>query len=230
MRWIVLILFALSACTPVYLPGARNVPVFENKGEVQLSAYAGLTGGPGDVDGNFQVAWAPIKYLALTGNFLYVNHNEEGYARYHKVTDIAIGFYKPDRIYFDCFLGYGEGKARDYSGTFFGADIYAAGTYQRLSIQPTIALREKNFSFAYTSRFSWIDFKTYESDRYQGQSLNAKLIIEPCITARMLLFKSVYPSMQFGFNFHLQSEPFFEYQPMHIAVGVSWKPSDLWQK
>jgi hypothetical protein len=220
----------LSSCTPAYIAGVRNVPIFKEKGEVQLSTYAGLTNGPNDLDGNFQVAWAPIKYVAVTGSLLYINHAEEEYSRYHKSTDMAIGFYKPGSTYLDCFVGYGKGRAYNYLGSFFGEDIFASGQYQRFTLQPTVALERKNFSFAYTARFSWVDFDKYESDRYQAQPLDGKLIMEPCVTTRILLFKSIYPTLQMGFNFHLNDAPFFEYQLMHIAVGVQWKPSDLWKK
>lgn len=234
MRWIALIWLALSSCTPVYLSGVRNVPVFEKKGEVQVSSYVGFTSGSGDLDlnldGNVQVAWAPINHVAVTGSFLYLNHRERSYSRFQRATDIAVGFYKTGRVYIDCFFGYGHGQgtAKNFSGGYLYPSAYSSGTYQRLSIQPSVAVNEKRFTFSYTSRFSWIDFKTFESD--PDQQLDAKLIWEPCFTARMRLAPSVYPTIQFGFNLAFQSQPFFEYTRTHIAMGVCWKPSELWQK
>jgi len=58
-RFASLVAVALAGCSPVYIPGAANFSMLEDKGDVHLQALGGTNGGQVDV------GWAAADHLAL---------------------------------------------------------------------------------------------------------------------------------------------------------------------
>src|SRR5690606_62206 len=142
---------AIQACSPVYIPNNSNVPLFTEKGEIQLGAYHGTNGT------DLQAAVSIVDHLAVMGNFEISVHEDEDPDKHHKhrFGELGIDFYdtfgKMGR--FEFYGGYGRGKSEAYDDfNFWNSStndmVRAEGKFERWFLQGNIGMGNKIFEGA----------------------------------------------------------------------------------
>src|SRR5690242_8442254 len=118
------LVFFCSSCAVVYVPSARNVPLFTKSGEFNGNLSWGTSGL------NVQSAYAVSNHLGVMANF----QSDAGNSRTHIAGDIGLGYYLRKKVAFEVYGGYGIGKGYG-SDLHFGLDdrvVELDGRYQRL--------------------------------------------------------------------------------------------------
>jgi hypothetical protein len=212
---------AATACAPVYIPNARNSPLFRGAGEVQATIHISQ-------GFDFQGAVAVTDNIGVMANYNMINKtttsNEGDYIQHH-FFEGAIGYYEnSDRLSYEIYGGYGKGKGTSFDDYDFfsnASSVKATGEYHRFFIQPGLGSNRKTFNWIVSARFSWVDFTNFESDG-QRVRLDAApvLFIEPAFTGRVNFRKSkLFMAFQGGLSY-AQSDPYFEYEPFFVSIAM----------
>jgi hypothetical protein len=222
-----LALFCATSCGTLYVPSARNVPLFEKKGEFQTTASLGNAL-------NLQAAYTPFKNFALSGNLLYANNRLPDRLTYRKVQsyEAAAGYYASGKHLFEVFVGYGRGFSkgqRHNPGIIFlipGFDEHFDANYEKFFIQPTFAFRvRKKIQIGFTARVSYLDFHeiNYTRNDSPRDIKRAKgYFFEPCATFKVYPITMTRKFFAFG-QAGINSDSFkmsAYYGPLHFTVGV----------
>jgi hypothetical protein len=223
------VLFLLcSSCTSIYIPTARNIPLFSGKGDFQGTASIG--------NGiNVQAAYSPFRHLAVAVNGLAANNKlwpQFGY-RTHQSAEFALGYYTNRKFLFEIFGGYGNGRGegRDSSARFiFFPSVLetAAGQYNKYFLQPTIGLSRKRLQYALSVRLSYVDFKSISlATNNHSEEVEKRPIyfLEPSFTFKFFTTRrptGVFIFGQAGLNLPMgnHNDIFFRYSILHYNVGV----------
>ncbi len=217
----VFFLIAIQSCAPVYVPNARNTPLFRGAGEFQGSINFGA-----GID--LQGAASVSNHIGVMGNYNYVNRNtadanDTDYIK-HKFWEGAVGYYEnSEKISYEIFGGYGRGEGTSYgSYSWFGSTkINATGTYQRFFIQPSIGNNKSIFNWIVSTRISYVDFEKFAYDNQVALYDSPVLFLEPAFTGRIHFGQSpIYTQFQTGFSFTTQGETVFDYQPFQLSFGI----------
>lgn len=212
---------AVLSCAPVYVPNARNAPLFRGAGEFQTSINFSE-----GIDG--QAAVSVTDHIGILGNYNYVNRNtsdvnDQDYVR-HNFWEAGVGYYEnSEKMSYEIFGGYGRGEGTSY-GTYswFGpTELNATGTYQRFFIQPSIGSNNKIFNWIVSPRISLVDFEKFTYDNQIATYNNPVIFFEPAFTARLNFGESpIYSQFQTGFSFTTQGDTVFDYQPFQLSFGI----------
>jgi hypothetical protein len=234
MRTILFIaLLLLSACSSIYIPNTRNVPLFRGAGEAQASVY--LTNG---VD--VQAAFSLTDNLAAIGSYSMLTQHETNpeFTRKNGYGELGLGYFKNERSYrFELFLGYGQGKGTSLANYYFYASdfgvtgIVATATFSRLFIQPTISTNNRNFNIAFTPRISIVDFKEFTSSGppppaaqkspiTKNPDEKGYMFIEPALTGKFPLVGNLNGVFQLGLSVPANSDVYFNYEPLQVSLGI----------
>lgn len=227
-----LVVLLMSACSSIYIPNTRNVPLFRGAGEAQASVY--LTNGV-DVQGAFSFT----DNLAAMGSYSFLKQNETDYTRKNSYGELGLGYFKNDRSYrFELFVGYGMGKGTSLANYYFYAadfgisNIVATGTFSRIFIQPTIASNKRNFNVAFTPRISLVDFNEFTSTGPPPPATQrptpvtkkpdekAYLFVEPALTGKFPLVGNLNGVFQLGLAVPTNSDVYFDYEPLQVSLGI----------
>lgn len=219
-RFLVILLIATS-CAPVYVPNARNSPMFKGAGEVQVAAQ--ISAGT-----EAQAAVAITDNIGVMGNFAFVSRTkEDDYNNYirHSFFEGGIGYFEnSERLSYEVFAGYGRGRGVTYD-YFDSVDpdalVKGTGYYQRFFIQPGIGTNHHRvFNWSGVMRLSILDFTKFESG---GQTIEYDsdpiLFFEPAFIGRLNFGKTVFLNFQAGVSFPRQSID-FDYEPLSLAIGM----------
>jgi len=223
----------MTACSSIYVPNTRNVPLFRGAGEAQASVY--LTNGV-DIQG----ALSFTDNLAAIGSYSFLKQNETDptYTRKNSYGEFGLGYFKNERSHrLELFVGYGMGKGTSLANYYFYAsdfgvnNIVATGTFSRIFIQPTIATNKKNFNVAFTPRISLVDFKEFtstgppapaaqKSEVTKTPDEKAYLFIEPALTGKFPLVGNLNGIFQLGLAVPTNSDVYFDYEPLQLSLGI----------
>jgi hypothetical protein len=225
MRYLLVLLLA-AACSPIYVPNTRNVPLFKDGGEFQASVY-GTTAG-----GDAQIAYAVSDHVAVIGSYSYGTQNQtnpgtkEQFTRKNSYGELGLGFYKVKRhSRLEIFGGYGIGKGTTHDQySFFGLDndVVATGTFNRIFIQPSIGTNNRNFNIAFTPRIAMVKFTDFTTDvKSVKPSDGYQTFIEPAVTGKFHLVGNLHGVFQLGLDVPVKSDAvYYEYMPAQFAVGI----------
>lgn len=226
--WITLIVvgfFALQSCAPVYVPNNTNVPLFTEKGEIQVAGYQGTNGT------NLQAAVAVVDHLAVMGNFKYAFHDDEDPEKHRKqkLLEAGVGFYdtfgKAGRYEFYGGYGHGEAESYDYFD-FFDEDekVRAEGKYEKWFLQGNVGMGNNVIEGALSYRVSYISFYRFNESEtthvYQGNM--EEIMMEPAITMKVG-GEHVKFVTQFGLSFPFDDYARFDHQPLYFSIGILGK-------
>jgi hypothetical protein len=225
MRYVLVLLLA-TACSPLYVPNTRNVPLFKEGGEFQASVF-GTTAG-----GDAQLAYAVSDHVAAIGSYSFGSKKETNpgdgtpFTRKNSYGEIGLGYYKVKRnSRWELFAGYGAGKGTSHDQYYFyglNNDVVATGTFNKIFIQPSIGTNNRKFNIAFTPRFGMVKFtefvtsvKTVKPDeKYQP-------FIEPAITGKFHLAGNLHGIFQLGLAVPFKGDQvYFAYMPTQFAVGI----------
>lgn len=252
---ICLIQFSCKAPRYVYSPSAQNVPVFTQKGDSKLSAlystnWANRTvvfgENPYSRGVDAQAAYAITNHWAVQANYFsrYEKNgqnyliNSKSLLKYKRhIMEGGLGYYASlkDEVILQCFAGFGSGKftLKDYTLDSTGVTSihYHNASVHKYFIQPAIVYHpDKHASFAFSSRFSFVDYHSiqtnYDSSQLSSHHLNelprqTYSFWEPAIVITHGLNKYPYLRMeaQLGFSLLLNSQ-FVETRPFHFSIGM----------
>lgn len=221
-RFLVILLIATS-CAPVYVPNARNAPMFKKGGEVQVNAQLS---GPRGYEA--QAGVAVSNHIGLISNVAYVSNtstsNRDSYLL-HSFFEGGIGYFdNSDRLAYEVYAGYGKGKGTAYDRyDLFDAheDIRIDSRYQRFFIQPAIGTNHHRiFNWTGVLRMSVIDFTEFKRDGIEAPAADPVLFIEPAFIGKINFGESgIFGNFQAGFSFPRQDID-FDYEPFFLSIGL----------
>ncbi len=149
--------FFISSCGPTYyVPNSQNVPLFTEKGQTHASVR--MSGGLYQTGFELQGAHAITEDRAIMLNVHAINLENGGGGYFGEA---GYGIFKPlgKNFVFETYGGLGYGSLNNLYYTEDGERQIKVNTdYLRLFAQPQIALTTKVVDFAFTSRFSYINF------------------------------------------------------------------------
>ncbi|MTI22000.1 hypothetical protein E1176_13290 [Fulvivirga sp. RKSG066] len=219
MRFLVCLLFLASACSPVYLPNSRSVPMLNSAGEVSIDGDFSSSG----LNLNTGVAVSDHFVVILNGTFSDHENWSNSAHVYHRAAELGIGYYHYDsssRFQVEFFYGYGMGEASAVSDELFlSSDIIESkGDYRKSFLQGNFGWKLDLVNLGGALRVSKIKFTDFETNAdVVGFSTNSTFV-EP------VFFISVGKKLRFnaqvGFSLPVTQEPVFDYVPLHGAVGI----------
>ncbi|HET9054110.1 MAG TPA: hypothetical protein VFM90_08055 [Cyclobacteriaceae bacterium] len=220
MKRFLIVLLIATSCAPVYVPNARNSPMFQGAGEVQVAAQ--LSAGT-----EAQAAVALTNHVGVMSNFAYVSRTSDEYDNYirHSFFEGGIGYFEnADRISYEVFAGYGRGKGITYDTYDFGTPddpLKVTGRYQRFFIQPAIGTNHKRiFNWSAVMRLSVVDFTDFETGSQSVQiDADPILFFEPAFIGKLNFGSRLFLNFQAGVSFPRQ-EIDFDYEPLSLAIGM----------
>ncbi len=245
----------------VYSPAAHHVPLLTKKGDINLTAYYSTPFAVKSKDAtenikvkNFgtdiQAAMAFNKHWALQA--AYFTRKETNDGNYQAITDSAITRYQrngidvgigyftslPGRVNspFQVFAGMGSGnynfsdEGKDLNGLSYTRFHHAKA--RKFYIQPAIILQpSKNYSTAFSSRFSVIKFHNIKTSYNFAELNNYKLdsiavastvFWEPALINSISFKKlpGIQIQIQAGFAF-LLTKNFVDSRPFNFSIGLN---------
>jgi hypothetical protein len=230
MKRFILIALVISSCAPVYVPNARNSPMFTQAGEFQGSIQFG-----NGIDA--QGAISVTNHIGLMGNFSYADNKSpdpddiDDYHR-HKFFEGGIGYYENEGKWcYEIFAGYGKGDGSSYDDYDFfdtstGEPIRATGKFERFFIQPAIGMNKKVMNISFVPRISLVDFTEFSSDDAVSPYIaddDPKIFLEPAVIGRVNLAKNrMFFTFQSGFSIPI-SKTYYEYRPFYVSTGIGFR-------
>ena len=214
-------------CAPVYVPNARNTPLFDGQGEFQATATAGI-------GYNVQSAYALTNHVGVMGNFLFANNKPAKRFQYRTQAygELGLGYYNHiGNRYFDFYLGYGagKGKAIDSSYYVFTTDIIysARASYSKTFLQGAFGTKHRNFEWSISQRISRVHFNeinVFYGDEPKGISDQGYFYLEPALNIKIALTKNkkAFFVIQSGMNIPLYNESTndFNIERIHSVTGL----------
>jgi hypothetical protein len=229
MKKLIFMALIISSCAPVYVPNARNSPLFTKAGEFQGSIQFG-----NGLDA--QGAIAVTNHIGLMGNFSYANNqspdpdDRDDYHR-HKFFEGGIGYYENvGKWCYEIFAGYGRGEGSSYDTyDFFDYStdpVRATGKYQRYFIQPAFGLNKKIMHVSFVPRLVLVDFNEFSSDASVAPYIAAddpKIFFEPAVIGRVnLMDNHMFFTFQGGLSLAV-TKTYYEYRPAYFSTGIGFR-------
>ena len=224
----------ISSCAPVYVPNARNAPLFTKAGEFQGNIQFG-----NGIDA--QGAIAVTNHIGLMGNFSYADNKSpdpddfDDYHR-HKFFEGGIGYFENEGKWcYEVFAGYGRGEGSSYDTYDFwgtsGDPIKSTGKFERYFIQPAFGLNKKVMHVAFVPRIALVDFNEFTSDDDPVAPYIAnddpKVFFEPAVIGKVNLMNNhMFFTFQAGFSIPI-SKPYYEYRPFYVSTGIGFRIGGL---
>jgi len=226
MKRFLIILLIATSCAPVYVPNARNAPMFKEGGEMQLNAQLSGTRGY-----EAQAGVAVSNHVGIISNIAYAKSSstteDDDYFR-HSFFEGGIGYFdNSEKFAFEVYAGYGKGRGTvDGDFEIFddpdGGEVRVRSRYQRFFIQPAIGSNHRRiFNWTGVLRMSVVDFTSFTSDGVEAD-LNADpvLFIEPAFIGKLNFGQTgIYANFQAGLSFPRQ-EIDFDYEPVFVSIGL----------
>jgi hypothetical protein len=230
MRKLFLIISIAAGCSPVYVPNARNSPLFTKAGEFQGTVALG-----NGVD--VQTAASITNHIGIMANYSYEDRNSSQYTtdfdedkyHHHQFLEGGIGYYENVNNWcYEIFAGYGKGKGSSYDSYSWWNDVTqkATGKYERFFIQPAIGLNKKVMGISFVPRLSVVDFKEFSNDVSTFKiNESPKVFFEPAVVGRVNLADNHLMLMfQAGVSFVPDgSKLFYEYRPFQFSTGIGFR-------
>lgn len=207
-------IFGTIACSPVYVPNVVNVPLHNNKDELQIACYTGIAG----IDP--QISYAISDDIALMCNGSFVRRGEIGSDnfRHQNFLELGLGYFSSisKKGRFEVYGGGGYGSLQSkYSGSLW--DDYNDVSLIRYFVQPAIGIRSAFGDISFASRFVFVHYN-------QANIVAMGAFAEPVITMKVG-YRYVKAVAQLGFslpvvNPSLFGTTSFKYQPLLFSLGI----------
>lgn len=230
--WLI-ITVSCSGCASVYVPSARNVPLFTKRGQFQIQTSFGN-------GTNANAAYALTNHIAVSAGAMYANNKLllKNDWRIHQSAEVALGIYgTKKKTTFELFGGYGIGDGHGEEvifGWFFFSNSreIAKASYKKYFIQPSVGFTHKRLQFVGTVRISRIDFNAIEVGAVGGQFYDVReksfISFEPSFTLKLYpirVYQPFHVFWQVGFN--VIDDPKdnieFRYSLLHYGIGIGLK-------
>lgn len=223
--------FIMTGCATVYVPNARNSPMFGKAGELQGSI--GVGNGL-DVHG----AVAITNHVGLLANYNYENRRSGDQSltptfdefQYHQFIEGGLGYYQNQGDWcYELFAGYGRGEGASFETfAWWGPpDGKVRGEYDRVFIQPAFGMNKKQlFHFSIVPRISLVNFKELASDSttsYTSRN-NPTVFFEPAFMGRINLMNNhLFLAFQLGISVPVEKDLLYDYRPTQFSTGIGFR-------
>jgi len=218
----VVLVLAVSSCSPEYIPNMVNTPMFKEKGEIQGNLAAGVSGT------DVQLAYALGDHVALMANGSFYDETSDTTNDFHRHTlyEVGAGYY--DQIgghgRYEIFGGVGTGKIKGYWENSPLDNPVSDARFVKFFIQPAIGLQSDYADGSLGSR--WVLVRTDYNEEEPEAQAGFHPFFEPFIMGR-LGFKNIKLISQLGFSVPVGEEVPFDYQPFMFNVGLHLNMSIL---
>jgi hypothetical protein len=219
---ILVLTLLLSSCAPEYIPNVINTPLLHNKGELQVSASAGISGF------DPQAAYAVTDNFGLMLNASFSNRSSNTGSDFHKhnFVEFGLGYYKVFEEYF-CFEVYGGGGFGNNQGKYTtGWGISESNNEStRFFVQPAIGISTEFVDLALASRLAQLSIHSDEGHFRD-------LYIEPALVLK-LGYQYLKFITQVGFSVPINDNFEIDYQPFIFSIGLqanlfrNWEDEEL---
>ncbi len=228
MNKLILILLIASSCAPVYVPNARNSPMFTKAGEFQGSLQFG-----NGLEG--QGAVSVTNHIGIMANYSYADRSsyrfeadDENEYHYHRFFEGGIGYFENQGNWcYEIFAGYGRGEGANYDVyEWWGTQsVRATGKYERYFIQPAFGMNKKIMHVSFVPRISIVDFTSFSNDVVSYTiDENPRVFIEPAIIGRVnLMDNHLFFVFQAGLSFSAGAKAFYDHRPLHFSTGMGFR-------
>lgn len=227
MRYLIVLALAMTSCAPLYLPATRNAPLFDERGEAQVSGYLSAAG----IEA--QGAYALTDNIAVTASYEYANQKKTSngveYTRKNNYAEFGLGIYNTTRsLRWEIIGGYGFGEGTSSDVYYFfapdfgvGFETVATGKMTRIFLQPSIGTNNRGTNLSFTPKLSWVDYSEFTSGGITRQPTEDPILfLEPAATLKFHLAGNLFMIGQVGFTLPLSGEPYFKYQPLSASIGI----------
>lgn len=223
----------------MYVPNMQNVPQFQEKNQVNLTASPQ----------NLQFAWAFSENMGVMANFFsrsisFDSSNYEEAKTSNTLFEAGTGYYKhtEDGVTFSGFGGIGFGNS-DYifkRPSTQGLDERYKTDLFRFFLQGSIGIiaGEDNINLAFTTRYANVSFSNIDTTNMTRQELGNRDIrdlekqnfnfIEPGLTFRAG-FKYIKAHTQLVYSSKLEDRP-LNYYPINLNIGVTLNLKAIYDK
>lgn len=221
MKKFLLGLLLCGACTPVYLPNSRSVPLFDEAGEVSIDGYA--SGSGFDLNTGVSVS----DHVAIVANATYSKRNDKSSEEYHehKFAEFGLGYFDnpSDRFHMEFLGGYGRGQgaSRDTYTFFTQSSEVATGYYSRGFLQANFAFTPGIVKLGGAIRLSYVNFDRFETTSSTYDQSRSATFAEP--TFFIKVGDPIHFNLQAGFNAPMGQDVAFDYRVFHLSLGVGAK-------
>ena len=239
MKYLQFLLFILisSSCSAVlYSPTTQNVPLFKEKGEVNIGAGIIYTPGESGFDVKTAVAVDSSLAVAFSYNSFKADSKSstdtwDSRAKYLEAAIGKFGSAKQGPWVYEAFLGLGYASIKHEKS---GPKEAIQTKFIKPYIQPSFGIRSKIVDFAVTPRIAMVSYLSDRiniADKEQAVSANeffenkkTSIVFEPGATLRLgvrnfkLQFQYVYTS--FSYN----STSSLTYYDHIVSVGINFYP------
>jgi len=240
-------LLLYAACSPViYTPTAHHVPLFEEKGELAITAaYHSIEEGDGE-GVNLQLATAVGNSLAVTATINYFKdvYRNEVSKDYWKSRGILMeagvgkfGFIGNSDVFkYELYGGMGYGRSNNSKSS----DRISAAIFKPY-IQPNIGISGKHIEFAVSTRLAMVSFinpnyhtlnaEYREQIRNFFDEKNNSLVFEPGFTLRGGSgdLKAQLQYSYSTFRYHEPTGQPFGYSDNYVSLGLFWMISERYK-
>jgi hypothetical protein len=224
---IIILLAGLSSCG-IYRQNVINAPLFQEKGQTQISGHKSFNGLEG------QLAFAPTNHIAILANYCDLGEYKtsgNNYIDRHNFKEIGAGLYKTTakgNIH-EIFLLVGNGMTShsaqnaDPAGVFLSQKV----NYNRYLIQADFGNKQDKFEFAFSPRLLGVHYyNIVDNTRNDYKDLsNFHIYGEGALTVRYNILKFLKISGQActtvplirtgaGYNYY------YDFSPFNISIGL----------
>lgn len=215
---------SVTSCAPLYTPNLVHVPLFSDKNDADVQFGTGTCGY------DAQVAYAPINHLGLMVNSSFKNKDvsDTNFYNKHNFIEGGLGYFgKIDEAgRYECYLGYGNGSAQNYSEGFYGL---VKGSYNRFFFQPSIGVKTDVFEGAFSLRVVYIDMYSISKNVGYTRSELSAGYYEPVLTAKMG-YKFIKFFIQGGLSIPMQNQLKYTDSPLIMNCGMNFNFSESYLK
>jgi len=218
---ICIVIIVASACTPVYIPNSRSVPLFEKPGQVTLDGYVSGRGFDVNAGGSL------TDHFAIIGNFSYGKSEGEEEDDYHehRFGEIGLGYYNhgSSTLQTEFFAGYGLGEGTSVDEYLFISQNIerTTGYYNRAFMQANLGWAPGAIKLGGVLRFSYVNFTEFETTSSSIKRSKNATFAEPAF-----FFKAgdkIHFNFQAGFNVPMHDNVAFDYRFLHLSMGIGAK-------
>ncbi len=220
-RLILLICLVSIACTPVYIPNSRSVPLFESAGEVSIDGYINGSG----FDVNTGVAVSDHVAIIANGAYAQTGDSESEDYQSHRFGEVGVGYFSDTgtNLRTEIFGGYGIGEATSVDEYIFFTtnSERTTGHYNRMFVQGNMGWSPGNFQLGGAFRFSYVTFTEFETTSSSYTNSRSATFAEP--TFFLKGGDDIKFNLQAGLNLPMQESIAFDYRFLHLTLGLGVK-------
>ncbi len=231
-----LLIFVLSSCG-IYRQNVVNVPLIQQKGQLQLGVHHSFSGPEA------QVCYAPVKNVALMANYYNNGSQTTTYVKDINYTidkryfgELGIGLYKkpkgPNGYLSEVFFLVGKGvNSHFWQGLDSLKTIsteFRQVSYNRFCVQADLGKSYRKTQFAISPRLFFInyyDISDPQTDRY-AHLANNYLYFETALTMRFTLVRFLVLSAQTCITVPLTDfnerryNYYYDFSPFNVSLGL----------